>query len=467
MIAGKDISAKEVLESFYKRIENVEEKVKAYITITEKEARSRIEQGLQGKLAGIPIAIKDNISTEGIKTTCASRMLEDYVPPYDATVIKKLNEEGAVIIGKTNLDEFAMGSSSENSAFFHTHNPRNLEYVPGGSSGGSAAAVAAGEAAGALGSDTGGSVRQPASYCGIVGLKPSYGSISRFGLVAFASSLDQIGTFTRDVEDAAFLMNVITGHDPLDSRSVKGKTPDYTDSLQGNLTGMKIALPEEYFTMDIDSEVRESVIKAVKKMKEAGAEIEEVNLPSAKYALAAYYIISSAEASSNLARYDGVNYGYRINNVENIAEMYKKTRKVGFGNEVKRRITLGTYVLSSGNYEDYYLKAQKARKLLTEEIHHIFREYHLIITPTTPTTAFKLGAIKDPFEMDQNGIFTVLANLTGIPAISIPCGVDSKNLPIGIQIMGPPFGEAGIIQAAYTLEKILGIKDQQTELEVL
>ena len=457
LIAGKEVTAKELLDSFLENIENVEEEVKAYITITEGEARSRIEQGLQGKLAGIPIAVKDNISTEGIKTTCASRILEDYVPPFDATVIRRLKEEGAVIIGKNNLDEFAMGSSTENSAFFPTRNPRNTDYVPGGSSGGSAAAVAAGEAAGALGSDTGGSVRQPASFCGIVGLKPTYGSISRYGLAAFASSLDQIGIFSRDVEDTAILLNVLTGYDPLDSTSAKLQHPDYTDFLKDELEGMKIALPEEYFSVDMDPEVRECVITAVRKLEEAGAEIEEVRLSGLKYALAAYYIISSAEASSNLARYDGVRYGYRFSNARGINEMYEKSRKE-FGDEVKRRILFGTYVLSSGKYEDYYLKAQKARKQLTEEIQNLFREYHLLVSPATPTTAFKLGAVKDPFEMDQTGIFTVAANLSGIPAISIPCGVDSRNLPVGIQIMGPHFQEGRLIQAAYSLEIILGFK---------
>lgn len=460
-IVGKEITVKEVLDSFYQRIESVEGKVKAYITVAEREIRKKTGENLQGKLAGIPLAIKDNISTDGIKTTCASRMLKDYVPPYNATIINKLNKEGAVIIGKTNLDEFAMGSSTENSAFFSTHNPWNLEYVPGGSSGGSAAAVAAGEAAGALGSDTGGSIRQPASYCGVVGLKPTYGRVSRFGLVAFASSLDQIGIFTRDVEDAALLMNVITGHDPLDSTSTKIKNPDYTVFLKDDISGMRIGLPVEYFSMDMDYDVRESVVAAVKKMEDAGAEIEEVDLPSSKYALAVYYVIASAEASTNLARYDGVRYGYRNNKAENVIEMYRKTRNEGFGDEVKRRIMLGVYVLSSGNYDNYYLKAQKARNLIKYELNNIFKRYDLIILPTTPTTAFKLNSSNGPFEKEQMGIFTVLANIAGIPAISIPCGFDSKNLPIGIQVMGPHFSEGKLLQAAYSLEKILEISSNR------
>jgi len=380
--------------------------------------------------------------------------------------MKKINKEGSITLGKTNLDEFAMGSSTENSGFFTTRNPWNLEHAPGGSSGGSAAAVAAGEAAGALGSDTGGSIRQPAAYCGVVGLKPTYGNVSRFGLVAFASSLDQIGPITKDVEDSAILMNAIAGHDPMDSTSVKMDLPDYTEFLKDDVSGMKIALPKEYFSMDFDSEVRDSVMAAVKKLEDAGAKIEEVSLPSAEYALAAYYIIAPAEASSNLARYDGVRYGYRSEKSANLSEMFKNTRNEGFGDEVTRRIMLGTYALSSGYYDAYYLKAQKVRTLIKEDFDRLFNDYDLIISPTTPTTAFKLGSMSDPLEMYQMDVFTVPVNIAGIPAISIPCGFDSNNMPIGLQMMGPHFGEGKIIQAAYSLESMLNIKDKRAEVEV-
>ncbi|MFW6022382.1 MAG: Asp-tRNA(Asn)/Glu-tRNA(Gln) amidotransferase subunit GatA [Halanaerobiaceae bacterium] len=462
----KEITLDEILDSYYKRIADVEDSVKSYVTLTEEEARAKVEEKSGGSLAGIPLAIKDNISTEGIRTTCSSQILNNYVPPYNATVIKKLADQGAITLGKTNLDEFAMGSSTENSGYFTTRNPWNLDHAPGGSSGGSAAAVAAGEAAGALGSDTGGSIRQPAAYCGVVGLKPTYGLVSRFGLVAFASSLDQIGPITKDVEDTALLMNVIAGHDSMDSTSVEMDVPDYTEYLKDDVSGMKIALPGEYFSMDFDSEVRESVMASVKKLEDAGAKVEEVSLPSAQFALAAYYIIAPAEASSNLARYDGVRYGYRSDKANSLTEMFKNTRNEGFGDEVKRRIMLGTYALSSGYYDAYYLKAQKVRTLIKEDFDRLFNDYDLIISPTTPTTAFKLGSMNDPLEMYQMDVFTVPVNIAGIPAISIPCGFDSNNMPIGLQMMGPHFGEGKIIQAAYTLENILNIKDKRAEVEV-
>ena len=465
-LANKEITVDEVLDSYYQRIEDVDDKIKAYVTLTEEEARERVTAGTSGKLSGIPLAIKDNISTDGIRTTCSSKILNNYVPPYNATVMEKLNKEGSITLGKTNLDEFAMGSSTENSGFFTTRNPWNLEHAPGGSSGGSAAAVAAGEAAGALGSDTGGSIRQPAAYCGVVGLKPTYGNVSRFGLVAFASSLDQIGPITKDVEDSALLMNTIAGHDPLDSTSVKMDLPDYTEFLKEDVSEMKIALPREYFSMDFDFEVRDSVMAAVKKLEDAGAIIEEVSLPSAEYALAAYYIIAPAEASSNLARYDGVRYGYRSEKSANLAEMFKNTRNEGFGDEVTRRIMLGTYALSSGYYDAYYLKAQKVRTLIKEDFDRLFNDYDLIISPTTPTTAFKLGSMSDPLEMYQMDVFTVPVNIAGIPAISLPCGFDSNNMPIGLQMMGPHFGEGKIIQAAYSLESMLNIKDKRAQVEV-
>ncbi|MTI59703.1 MAG: Asp-tRNA(Asn)/Glu-tRNA(Gln) amidotransferase subunit GatA [Firmicutes bacterium] len=465
-LADQEVSVTEVLDSFYERIAGVDDSIRAYVSLTRDEAYQRAEENLTGSLAGIPLAIKDNMSTEGIKTTCSSNILNNYQPPYDATVVKKLKEAGAITLGKANMDEFAMGSSTENSGFFKTHNPWNLDHAPGGSSGGSAAAVAAGEAAGALGSDTGGSIRQPAAYCGVVGLKPTYGNVSRYGLVAFASSLDQIGPITKDVKDSAILLNAITGHDPMDSTSVKLDKPDYTEFIKEDVKGLKIGLPEEYFSLEINPEVKESVLAAVKKLEKAGAIVEEVSLPSAEYALAAYYIIAPAEASSNLARYDGVRYGFRSQQAVNINEMFTTTRNQGFGDEVKRRIMLGTYVLSSGYYDAYYLKAQKVRTIIKEDFDKLFKEYDLLISPTTPTTAFKLGEVSDPLEMYQMDIFTVPINIAGIPAISLPSGFDSAGLPIGLQIMGPHFGEGKILQAAYTLEQLLNIKDKRARVEV-
>lgn len=465
-LENKEVTAADVLDSFLRRIEAVEEKVKAYVTITADEARERISSDLQGSLAGIPLALKDNISTEGIRTTCSSKMLENYIPPYNATVVEKLNEEGAVILGKTNLDEFAMGGTTGFSAFHETRNPWNLEHVPGGSSGGSAAAVAAGEAAAALGTDTGGSIRQPAAFCGLVGLKPTYGTVSRYGLLAYANSLDQIGPITRDVEDAALLLNVITGHDPKDSTSVQMELADYTAFLKEDLAGMRIALPKEYYELDYNPEVKESVLAAVKKMEAEGAVVEEVSIPSIEHSVAVYYILATGEASSNLACYDGVRFGYRSKTAGNVAEMFRNTRSEAFGEEVKRRILFGTYILSAEAYEDYYVKAQKVRTLLIKEIEDVFKNYDLIVTPTTPETAFKAGAITDPLESYKMDAFTVPVNLAGIPAITIPCGFSSANLPIGIQIMGPRFGEGKIIQAAYSLEKILQLGNKRPELEV-
>ncbi|HHU93319.1 MAG TPA: Asp-tRNA(Asn)/Glu-tRNA(Gln) amidotransferase subunit GatA [Halanaerobiaceae bacterium] len=462
----EEITVEEVLDSFLQRIDAVEDKVKAYVTVTGTEARERIRAELEGSLAGIPLAVKDNISTEGIRTTCSSKMLENYIPPYNATVVDKLNEAGAVLLGKTNLDEFAMGGSSESSYFHETRNPWNLEYVPGGSSGGSAAAVAAGEAAAALGTDTGGSIRQPAAFCGLVGLKPTYGTVSRYGLMAYAGSMDQIGPITRDVEDAALLLNVISGYDPKDSTSVKREELDYTAFLQEDLAGMKVALPREYLDLVSNPEIKESVLAAFKKMEAEGAKVEEVSLPHLKYAAAVYYILATGEASSNMACYDGVRYGFRSKEAANVAEMFGNTRSEGFGEEVKRRILFGTYVLSANSYEAYYVKAQKVRTLLIKEFEDIFKNYDLIITPTTGDTAFKVGTVTEPLESYKMDTFTVPVNLTGIPAISLPCGFSSKNLPIGIQIMGPQFGDGKIIQAAYSLEKILKLGNKRPELEV-
>ncbi|MGM0602206.1 MAG: Asp-tRNA(Asn)/Glu-tRNA(Gln) amidotransferase subunit GatA [Bacillota bacterium] len=464
--AGK-LTAAEIRNAFLDRIDDVDDKVKAYITITEQltdQQLSKYEEKKGGLLAGIPIAVKDNMSTDGIKTSCASKMLENYKPPYNAAVVEKLDEAGALILGKTNMDEFAMGSTTENSAFFNTHNPWNLNHAPGGSSGGSAAAVAAGECAAALGSDTGGSIRQPASYCGVVGLKPTYGMVSRYGLVAFASSLDQIGPITKDVEDSAIMMNVIAGHDPKDSTSIEGKKEDYTEYLKEDVSGMKIGIPEEYFNLDFDQEVKDSVMSAVEKLKDAGAEVETVHMTDASYALAAYYVIAPAEASSNLARYDGVRYGLRSEHASDVEEMFTNTRHEGFGDEVKRRIMIGTYALSSGYYDAYYLKAQKVRTLIKDDFDRIFNDFDLIITPTAPSTALKLDSNKDPLEMYYTDIFTVPINIAGVPAMSVPCGFDSSDMPIGLQLIGPHFGEGKIIQAAYTLENLLDIKDKRAEL---
>ncbi|ADQ15251.1 Asp-tRNA(Asn)/Glu-tRNA(Gln) amidotransferase subunit GatA [Halanaerobium hydrogeniformans] len=457
----------EIRKAFDDRIAAVEDKVKSYITLTDdlaEKSAAKYEEKKEQLLAGIPIAVKDNISTEAIKTSCASKVLKNYKPPFNATVIDKLDDAGALIIGKTNMDEFAMGSSTENSAFFNTNNPWNLNHAPGGSSGGSAAAVAAGECAAALGSDTGGSIRQPASYCGVVGLKLTYGMVSRYGLVAFASSLDQIGPITKDVEDCAIMTNVITGYDEKDSTSVEDKAEDYRKYLKKDVSGMKIGIPEEYFNLDFDQEVKDSVLAAVKELEKAGAEVEKVHITDAAYALAAYYIIGPAEASSNLARYDGVRYGLRSEEADDVKTMFFNTRSEGFGDEVKRRIVIGTYALSSGYYDAYYLKAQKVRTLIKDDFDRIFNDFDLIVTPTAPTTAIELGTKSDPLEMYYTDIFTVPINIAGVPAMSIPCGFDSNNMPIGLQLIGPHFGEGKIIQAAYTLEKILDIKDKRAEL---
>ena len=460
-----EITKKEIDNLYRKRIDKIDDKVQSFLRLTEvnEDIDDKKENNL---LNGIPVAIKDNMSLSDEETTCSSKILKGYKPPYNATVVNKLKEAGANIVGMTNMDEFAMGSSTENSAFKSTKNPWDLERVPGGSSGGSAAAVAAGEVPAALGSDTGGSIRQPAAFCGVVGLKPTYGLVSRYGLVAFASSLDQIGPFTRDVKDSALMMNAIAGHDPKDSTSVDKEVPDYRDYLKEDVEGMKIGIPKEYFDLDIDEEVEENIREAINKLKEAGAIVEEVDLLSAEYSLAAYYIIAPAEASSNLARYDGVRYGMRSNKAEDVESMFKNTRTEGFGDEVKRRIMLGTYALSSGYYDAFYLKAQKVRTLIKEDFEKVFEEYDLLISPTTPSTAFKLDSEQKPIEMYHQDIFTVPVNISGLPAISIPSGLDSKGLPIGLQMIGPHFGEGKILQAAYTLEKILDLDLRPDNLEV-
>ncbi|MFZ5640675.1 MAG: Asp-tRNA(Asn)/Glu-tRNA(Gln) amidotransferase subunit GatA [Bacillota bacterium] len=460
-LKNKEVSAVELAEAVYKRIGEVEETVKAFVTLTKDQALAKakyvdakIARGDEiSPLEGIPVVIKDNMCTEGVLTTCSSKMLHNFVPPYNATVVEKLIDANAVMIGKSNLDEFAMGSSTENSRFFTTRNPWDPETVPGGSSGGSAASVAADETIFALGSDTGGSIRQPASFCGVVGLKPTYGSVSRYGLIAFASSLDQIGPFTKDVTDCALVMNAIAGHDPKDSTSADFDKPDYTSFLVNDVKGMKIGIPKEYFVEGMDPAVRAVIDAAIKKYEEMGAVCEEISLPHSEYALPVYYIIAPAEASSNLARYDGVRYGYRDETAEDIVTMFMRTRSEGFGSEVKRRIMLGTYALSSGYYDAYYLKALKVRTLIKQDFDRAFEKYDLILTPTSPTVAFKFGEkAEDPMQMYLSDIYTISVNLAGVPGLSIPSGY-VNGLPVGLQLIGRPFGEGTLLRAAYAFEQ--------------
>lgn len=462
MLVKRDTTSVAVAESVINRIRAVEDRVRAYITPTPDialslaaEADKRFASGETGpQLLGIPLAVKDNICTKGIKTTCASKILDGFVPPYDATVVDRLMSTGSVLCGKSNMDEFAMGSSTENSGLFVTRNPWDLGRIPGGSSGGSAAAVSAGECIAALGSDTGGSIRQPAACCGVVGLKPTYGRVSRFGLVAFASSLDQIGPITKDVTDAAILMNVISGHDPRDSTSANVPVPDFTGSLKNGIKGLKVGIPKEYFIEGMDPEVETAVKEAVKVIQAAGAEIKDVSLPHTGYAVATYYILATSEASSNLARYDGVKYGFRAEGARGLMEMYLKTRSMGFGAEVKRRIMLGTYALSSGYYDAYYKKAQQVRTLIKQDFEMAFKEVDVIVTPTAPTPAFKIGEkTMDPLQMYLSDIFTISVNLAGIPGISVPCGFTKQGLPIGLQILGRHFDEESVLRAAYAYEQ--------------
>ncbi len=461
-IANKELTIKEINEAYINQIKEKEKDVQAFITDLTEEAikdaekiDGKIKNGEKlGDLAGIPIGIKDNICTKGIKTTCASKMLENFISPYDATVMEKINAENMINLGKLNMDEFAMGGSTENSYFKKTRNPWDLERVPGGSSGGSAAAVAAKMVPWALGSDTGGSIRQPASFCGVVGLKPTYGLVSRYGLVAFASSLDQIGPITKDVKDAAILLNVIAGHDEKDTTSVDIPKKDYVKALTGNIKGLKIGVPKEFFGEGINEEVKSSLLKAIEKYKELGAEIEEFSLDVAKYSLATYYIIACAEASSNLGRFDGVRYTYRTKEYKNMKELFRKSRSEGFGPEVKRRIILGTYVLSSGYYDAYYKKAQKVRTMVMNEFSKGFEKFDVILTPTSPTVAFKIGEkSNNPLEMYLADICTVSVNIAGLPGISIPCGFDKQGMPIGMQLIGNKFEEETILNAAYAFEK--------------
>ncbi|GIX06904.1 MAG: glutamyl-tRNA(Gln) amidotransferase subunit A [Candidatus Poribacteria bacterium] len=457
-----EIGTVELARAVFERIRAVDEKLHTYLTVTETigmETAAEVDRLLnRGEplppLAGIPIGIKDVICTRGIRTTCASKILEPFVSPYDATVMRKLHLQRIVLTGKLNMDEFAMGSSNENSAFGPCRNPWDTDRVPGGSSGGSAAAVAAGTAIAALGSDTGGSIRQPAAFCGVVGMKPTYGRVSRFGLVAFASSLDQIGPLTKDVTDCALILNAICGHDRYDSTSADVPVPDFTEFLIPEVRGLRIGIPQEYFIEGIHPEVETAVRRAIEQLSEMGAQIEEISLPHTEYAVATYYIIAPAEASSNLARYDGVRYGYRTPNAEDLIEMYRKTRGEGFGPEVKRRIMIGTYALSSGYYDAYYLKAQKVRTLIKQDFDRAFEAVDVILTPVTPTPAFRLGElVDDPLQMYLSDIFTIPANLAGLPGISLPCGQTREGLPIGMQLLGKPFDEGTILRVAYAFEQ--------------
>lgn len=459
-LTNRELSAVDLVNESLRQIERVDGQVRAFLTVDIEGARKRaqeVDQELvrtsqRGLLAALPIAIKDNMCTEGLTTTCASQLLANYNPIYNATVVEKLNAAQAINVGKTNMDEFAMGSSTENSGFHLTYNPWNLECVPGGSSGGSAAAVAAGEVYMALGSDTGGSIRQPAAFCGVVGLKPTYGRISRYGLVAFASSLDQIGPLTKNVEDAAYAMQVITGHDPKDSTSADVEVPDFLSALTGEVKGLRIGVPKEMMGEGIDPGVRERVQSALKTLEKMGAVVDEVSLPHADYAVATYYLIAPAEASSNLARFDGVRYGVRKTG-GNLIDLYHETRSQGFGPEVKRRIMLGTYALSSGYYDAYYLKAQKVRTLISQDFANIFANYDVVIGPTTPTPAFKIGEkISDLLTMYANDVCTIPANLAGLPAISVPCGL-VNGLPVGLQIIGKAFDEATVLRVAHAFEQ--------------
>jgi len=460
-IKSKELTITEITKAYVEKINEKEKDIEAFVTpLTEdaiskaEEIQSKIEEGeLTGELAGIPIGIKDNICTKGIKTTCSSKMLENFVSPYDATVMEKINNQNMINLGKLNMDEFAMGGSTEYSYFKKTKNPHNINKVPGGSSGGSAAAVAANMVPWALGSDTGGSIRQPASFCGVVGLKPTYGLVSRYGLVAFASSLDQIGPITKDVRDCAMLLNIIAGHDEKDTTSEDMPKKDYTKALKNDVKGLKIGVPKEFFGEGINQEVKETLEKAIQEYKEMGAEIEEFSLDIAQYSLATYYIIACAEASSNLGRFDGIRYGYRTPEFKNLKELYKKSRSEGFGDEVKRRIILGTYVLSSGYYDAYYKKAQQVRTLVMNEFNKAFEKYDVILTPTSPIVAFDIGSKSDnPLEMYLADICTVSVNIAGLPAISIPVGKDKEGMPIGMQLIGNKFQEETILNAAYTIE---------------
>jgi len=461
----RELTSVEITQAFLARIEASNPAINSFITVCADEALKAAAETDKilnkdcgdrklGALAGIPVALKDIFVTKDIRTTCASKILDNFIPPYDGTAVRKIKEAGAVIVGKLNLDEFAMGSSNENSTFGPVHNPWNLDCVPGGSSGGSAACVAAVQAVAALGTDTGGSIRQPTAHCGVVGLKPTYGRVSRYGVIAYASSLDQVGPVTRDVEDCALLLGVVAGYDNLDSTSVNRSVPDYRSNLKKGVKGLKIGLPKEYFIDGLDPEVRQAVEKAIHTYRELGAEIVEVSLPHTKYAVACYYLIATAEASSNLARYDGVRFGQRVDEGQGLIDMYMKSRAAGFGDEVKRRIMLGTYALSSGYYDAYYLKAQKVRTLIRQDFLEAFNRVDILLTPVAPTPAFKINEkTDDPLQMYLSDIFTIPVNLAGTCAMSLPCGLSGQGLPIGLQLIGKPFAEETLLQAAYAFER--------------
>ncbi len=458
----REFTSVELTNGYLERIERLDQRLRAYITVIAddalsraKEADERLKRGADvTPLTGVPISIKDIFCTKGVKTTCASKILSNFAPPFDSTVVKKLKHAGAVLLGKNNMDEFAMGSSTENSAFFKTLNPWDIERVPGGSSGGSAASVAASMCAASLGTDTGGSIRQPAACCGVVGLKPTYGRVSRYGIIAFASSLDQAGSLTKDVEDAAIVLSAIAGPDPRDSTSITAPVPDYAALLKTGVKGLKIGIPKEYFIEGIDPEVRASVDEALALLKALGAELVNITLPHTEYAISVYYLVATAEASSNLARYDGVKYGLRAEGAADLLDMYNKTRDKGFGSEVKRRIMLGTYSLSAGYYDAYYKKASQVRALIKNDFDEAFKSCDCIVTPTSPTPAFKIGErVEDPLTMYLSDIFTISCNLAGLPGISIPCGFTKAGLPVGLQILGRPLGEAAILKAAYSFEQ--------------
>ena len=465
LIQKGEVSPVEVVQNFLSRIGQVEGRVQAYNTLTPRTALTfakkfedmQVRKEKLPPLAGIPLAIKDSICTKGVATTCSSKILEEYIPPYNATVMDRLYAAGCVMLGKTNMDEFAMGSSTENSAFKKTKNPWALERVPGGSSGGSAAAVAAGMCAGALGSDTGGSIRQPGGFCGIAALKPTYGRVSRFGLVAFASSLDQIGPMTKDVQDSAILLREIAGYDPLDSTSAAAPVPGFEAALTGDIKGIRIGIPSEYFVPGMDPEVDSAAREAIRVLERLGLVRDRISLPHTDYAVAVYYLVATAEASSNLGRYDGVKYGYRTPKSEHLIDMYMKTRRVGFGPEVKRRIMLGTYALSAGYYDAYYLKALKVRTLIRQDFTEAFRRCDVILTPTSPTPPFKFGEkTADPLQMYLSDVLTISANLAGVPGINVNCGFTNSGLPIGLQIIGKPFDEVTILKVAHAYEQATG-----------
>ncbi|MGD6803905.1 Asp-tRNA(Asn)/Glu-tRNA(Gln) amidotransferase subunit GatA [Rossellomorea vietnamensis] len=473
LMQKKEVSVSDLVDESYKRIGAVEGKVKAFLTLDEENARAKAKEldkkvgtdEAKGLLFGMPIGVKDNIVTKGLRTTCASKILENFNPIYDATVVNKLRDAETITIGKLNMDEFAMGSSTENSGFQKTSNPWNLDTVPGGSSGGSAASVAAGEVPFSLGSDTGGSIRQPAAFTGTVGLKPTYGRVSRFGLVAFASSLDQIGPITRNVEDNAYLLQAIAGVDANDTTSADVEVPDYAAALTGDVKGLRIAVPKEYLGEGVGEEARQSVMAALKLLESMGATVDEVSLPHSKYGVATYYILASSEASSNLSRFDGIRYGYRTPTPENLLDLYKKTRAEGFGDEVKRRIMLGTFALSSGYYDAYYKKGQQARTLIKKDFEDVFENYDVIIGPTTPTPAFKIGEkIDDPLTMYANDLLTIPVNLAGVPGISVPCGFSKDGLPLGLQIIGKHFDESTIYRVAHAYEQATDFHTQKPQL---